>query len=534
MRGAPAGGADQSSPPALGSVAVAALGAAIAASIVFTGWHGGDLPAQVYRQRLFRSFGLLAWDGWWYAGHYWLTYSVLSPVVSGLIGLPLTALGAAAVAAWAFDRLLTTHLPIDDRRTARVASVLFAVNLAVPLFIGQVTFLLGEAIGLLAVLAFQRRHRALAALLACLAALTSPVAGIFLVLVFVAWAVGDPTSRRPALFAVAAAATPLALSTLLFGNGGTDPFPVRQFFAVLATCAVALALLPAKERTMRWACALYAAGAVATFAVPNALGGNVTRLAAGFAAPLAIALVRVGRRQRQVAWLGAGVVVVWLWVPALGALAGSHGDPSRNPSYFAPLTAELTSQPTPGRIEIPFTKQHWEAAYVAPKALLARGWERQLDRKYNPLFYADEPLTSAAYHQWLVDNGVTWVALPDVPLDYSSVQEVALIRSGLPYLHRVWSNPHWTLWRVSGSPGLVTGAARLEVPAPDQLVLHATRAGPVLVRFRYTPVWQVTRGSACISRSEGGWLRVLVHAPGTVDLTAHLRDAGHTCDGPSG
>ena len=292
---------DQSAPPALGSVAVAALGAAIAASIVFTGWHGGDLPAQVYRERMFRSFGLLAWDGWWYAGHYWLTYSVLSPVVSGLIGLPLTALGAAAVAAWAFDRLLTTHLPADARHTARVASVLFAGNLAVPLFIGQVTFLLGEAVGLLAVLALQRRRRALAVLLACLGSLVSPVAGIFLVLVFVAWAFADPTLRRPALFSVAAAATPLALSTLLFGNGGTDPFPVRQLFGVLATCAVALA-----------SCCRHGNGRCAGHArstgrrrrhvrrCPNALGGNVTRLAAGFAAPLAIALVR-GKR-RGVAW----------------------------------------------------------------------------------------------------------------------------------------------------------------------------------------------------------------------------------------
>ncbi len=285
---------------------------------------------------------------------------------------------------------------------------------------------------------------------------------------------------------------------------------------------------------MRWACALYAAGAVATFAVPNSLGGNMTRLAAGFAAPLAIALVRVERRQRQVAWVGASVVVVWLWVPALGSLAGSHGDPSRNPSYFAPLTTELTSQTTPGRIEIPFTKQHWEAAYVAPKALLARGWERQLDRKYNPLFYADEPLTSAAYHQWLVDNGVTWVALPDVPLDYSSVQEVALIRSGLPYLHRVWSNPHWTLWRVSDSPGLVTGAARLEVPTPDRLVLHADSGG---TGARAIPLHARVAGHPGLGVHQPfrRWLASRAGArPGTVDLTAHLRDAGHTCDGPSG
>ena len=279
MGSSPTGDADQSAPPAFGSVVVAVLGAAIAASIVFTGWHGGDLPAQVYRQRLFRSFGLLAWDGWWYAGHYWLTYSVISPVVSGVIGLPLTALGAAAVAAWAFDRLLTTHLPVDDRRTARVASVLFAGTLAVPLFIRQVTFLLGEAIGLLTVLAFQRRRPPWPR---CWPAsppsrVPSPASSSC----WCSWpgrSVIRPHDGRPSSQSPRRA--PPALSTLLFGMAG-PPFPVRQFFAVLATCAVALALLPAKERTMRWASALDAAGAVATFPVPNALGGNVTRLAAG-------------------------------------------------------------------------------------------------------------------------------------------------------------------------------------------------------------------------------------------------------------
>ena len=38
---------------------------------------------------------------------------------------------------------------------------------------------------------------------------------------------------------------------------------------------------------------------------------------------------------------------------------------------------------------------HWEAADLAKVLPLARGWERQLDQKANPIFYDDEPLTAA-------------------------------------------------------------------------------------------------------------------------------------------
>ena len=39
------------------------------------------------------------------------------------------------------------------------------------------------------------------------------------------------------------------------------------------------------------------------------------------------------------------------------------------------------------RVEIPFTDTHWEAYRVASEFPLARGWERQLDRDDNGLFY---------------------------------------------------------------------------------------------------------------------------------------------------
>ena len=56
--------------------AVAALGAAL---VRILGWRGPDIPAQVYRVSLFRTYGFVLWDNGWYGGHYQLPYSVLFP-----------------------------------------------------------------------------------------------------------------------------------------------------------------------------------------------------------------------------------------------------------------------------------------------------------------------------------------------------------------------------------------------------------------------------------------------------------------------
>ena len=51
--------------------------------------------------------------------------------------------------------------------------------------------------------------------------------------------------------------------------------------------------------------------------------------------------------------------------------------------------------------------------------MIARGWERQLDRYRNPLFYEPGPISAARYRRWLAEQAISYVALPDAPLDYS-------------------------------------------------------------------------------------------------------------------
>jgi hypothetical protein len=107
---------------------------------------------------------------------------------------------------------------------------------------------------------------------------------------------------------------------------------------------------------------------------------------------------------------------------------------------------------------VPFTRDHWESAMLARRFALARGWERQLDRRFNPLFYGRH-LDAAAYPRWLRANAVAYVALPDVPMDSAGRAEAALVRRGLPYLQPLWHDEHWWLFRVRDALPLVSGAA---------------------------------------------------------------------------
>jgi hypothetical protein len=225
---------------------------------------------------------------------------------------------------------------------------------------------------------------------------------------------------------------------------------------------------------------------------------------------------------RQLLLAGLGIfLVIWQWAP-VSAIAQRGDVASSRLTYYAPLLDRLAQETVSGRVEIPPTHGHWEAAYVAPAIPLARGWERQLDIANNPLFYLDGTLNAATYQRWLLDNGVTWVAVPDAPLDQSAQEEAVLVRGGLSYLHPVWQDGHWALFRVDGSTGIVSGPARLVSMGPDSIALEAIQAGPIVLRVRYTARWAVKHGNACVGPTPDGWTHLVARGPGTIDLGVTL------------
>lgn len=198
-------------------------------------------------------------------------------------------------------------------------------------------------------------------------------------------------------------------------------------------------------------------------------------------------------------------------------------DPSASSEYHRPLLDYLASTGREGRIEVVPMRRHWEAYHLAAELPLARGWERQTDRRLNPLFYEDD-LTAGTYRDWLTDNAVRWVALPDVDLDAAGLDEAALLASPPSYLRPVWSDAHWQVWEVVGASELVSGPGRLVAWGSASIVVEADAPGTLLVREHASPSWRVVDGTAsgaCI-RDGSDWLRVDVAAAGTVVLAHRL------------
>ncbi|MEA2273171.1 MAG: hypothetical protein QOI98_1879, partial [Solirubrobacteraceae bacterium] len=160
----------------------------------------------------------------------------------------------------------------------------------------------------------------------------------------------------------------------------------------------------------------------------------------------------------------------------------------------------------PFRTEIVATRNHWEAAHVAPQYALARGWERQLDTRYDGVFY--QGLSARSYRLWLDDNAVRFVALSDAPLDYAARGEAALLRHPPAFLRTVWRGRHWQVFAVRDERPLASGPATLASLGAERFALSVTRPGDITVRVRFSPYWAVTSGRGCVEPGEGGWTRV--------------------------
>ena len=482
------------------------IAGSLALVAVLQGWRGVDFSAQLYRVGLFHQQGLTLWDSQWYGGHWTLNYSVIFPPVAGIIGVEATEVLSAFVAAWAFDRLVVGHFG----KSARVGSLIFAVGTMVQAAIGQLPFLLGEALALAAIWAATRRRWRLAGVLAVATALASPLAGSFLVLAAVAWLVASWPRRRLALAAlVAAAAIPVLVLSLAFPGQGAMPFTVGDFGWLLALFVAALLLIPREERTLRIGAALYVAAIVLSFVVPSSMGINISRLGECVGAPLAACVLWQHRRLL----VPAAVVPLALlqWGPSATSFT-SRSDPSTQPGYFQPLVGYLAQHAQPaGRVEIVPTARHWEAAYVAPYYPLARGWERQLDTADNALFYDRGQLDANSYRAWLLDNGVRYVALADVPLDYAATQEGRLVRAGVPGLVPVWHDHHWRVFQVTGSSGIVDGPAQLVRMDGGSINLQTSGPGVVLLRVRYSSRWSVAEGNGCLYGTPSGWTTLVAN-----------------------
>ncbi|HYB23981.1 MAG TPA: hypothetical protein VED41_09310 [Solirubrobacteraceae bacterium] len=544
-----------------------AITAAAAIAYVIAAPPSPDLAAASYRASLFSSAGFTLWDNSWYGGHHLPAYSLLAPALGAWIGpQPLAAISMIFATAL-FARLIDGVFPV---RATRIAAAWFAIGASVALLSSRVPFDLGLALGLGALVLVRRGHRWVGLALGVLTALASPVAGAFLALAFLTWALVGPASAPrapsatdqhvwharvwharvwPALLTLAALVPILALA-VAFPEGGTQPFAPSAFYPALAGVAAIGLLLEAEHRLLRVGAAVYALALIGAFALPTAVGGNADRLGALAAGPIAAcALACASRWRRRALIVLAPALLYWQANAPVADFAAAAGDPSVNSSYYAPLVGELRALGVgygarPARIEVVATADHWEARWLAGHVMIARGWERQLDTYRNGLFYEEAtPLTAARYHAWLTQNAISYVALPDASLDYSAQVEARLLRGRRPhgvgaqapsYLHEVWHSRHWRLFAVLGAAPLAQAPAQLASATHDSFTLSAPRAGSFTVRLRFTPYWALASGHGCVSAGREGWTQVQARGAGRLHVVidfslARVLDHGPRC-----
>ena len=522
-----------------GRVRAAQVAAPLLAAVLLAAWlivdpRTPDLAAQVYRAELFRQLGFAVWDEHWYAGHHLPGYSLLFGPVTWLLGVRLTGVVAVLASTLLFGRLVRRAYG----EAAGWGAALFALAAVGDVWAGRVTFALGVALALAACVALQDGHPLWAAPVAALCAAASPVAGALLALAALTLAVYERSPRALVVLAAPAAIVVVALA-LVFPEGGWEPYPLTSFAATVLVVALFWLALPRGERLLRTGAALYLLACVACVAIHTPLGSNIERYAVLLAAPLLLcarlaaaeaseaagtaAAVRGRLRDAALAPLALAALcaaLVWtVWGPVRETLAVA-GSPATSAAYYAPLERFLAGAARgPLRVEVPLTRSHWEAALLAPRFSLARGWEKQLDERYDrPLLAAG--LDAASYLRWLRRAAVTYVALPDAALDPSSAREGRLIDGGLPFLVPVWSNAHWRVYRVLAPTPLLSGPGHLTALGHDSFALHADSAGRFVVRVRFTRYWTLARGHGCVRPAPGGWTGLTLTQPGDAVVAA--------------
>jgi len=468
---------------------------------------GTDLSAQTARADFVREAGFASVDLRWYGGTVQYGYSLAAPAVMAVLGVRVTGALALVVSALAFFLLLVRTGALRPV----LGGVLGALCIAGNLVSGRVTFALGVAFGLVGLLLLTAPWRPwvrlpLTALAVVLAGLTSPVAGLFLGLAGVAlfwW------RRWDGAVLAGSAALGLVPTTLLSDVDGWMNISGWDTARAVGCAVVVAALVP--RGPVRVGAVLAGLGVLIAYLVHTPVGLNATRLASMFTLPVLAAYVPLPRDSRR--WAVAGslglVLVALLQPPVLRGDVAAAGNPTTSGRYYAPLLAELRGRAPVGRVEVVQTSDYWESAYVAREVYLARGWLRQADLERNPLFF-DGSLSASSYEDWLRENGVSYVALPDARLSWVARPEAALIRAGQPYLTEVWRGGDWILYEVSGRPSIVDGGV-LVAARPASLTVDVP-AGDTLVRVRYSR-WLKADGARLV-RGPDGWTVLRTPAAG--------------------
>jgi hypothetical protein len=490
-------------PIAAGSVAVL-----FATAYLLAPPMGRDFSAQLAHAQLAELHWPELLDLRWYSGFNPLGYSVLSPPVMALLGVRLTTALAYVASVVLFAALLKSTAVQRPVAGAVIAAVCLTGNLVVT----RTTFVLGLAVALGAVLLLVSGRLRGASLLAILAPLASPVAGLFLGVAGGALFLSG--RRRAGVTLAVSAMVPTIAVSLAFGNGGYQSFAAKQALIGFIVC-LAVAGLCWRRPIIRWGALLSALLVATAYAIPTPVGTTATRLPELFAAPLIVAVATVP----LTAVIAAAVSVVLVLPPASITEVRERGDPVLSAEFYAPLLNQLVARGADGPIEVVPTQRRGEAAFVAPVIPIARGWSRQADIARNAIFN-DGTLNADTYRTWLDENAISYVAISEGPYDWSAPDEVTLVRNGLPYLQAVWWDRTWTLYAVANPQPVISRPAKVVDRDAVSLTVSVPEPGEYLVRLHWSRY--LSASSGCMRPTEDGRSVLVVEHPGTVTIEGSL------------
>ena len=173
-------------------------------------------------------------------------------------------------------------------------------------------------------------------------------------------------------------------------------------------------------------------------------------------------------------------------------------------------------------MEVPLTEAHWESVYLPehPLILLARGWERQLDTRYDALFYRPELTQRPTGHGCLRTAFLCGVARRAPGLRRRAGGTTDFARTALPV--EVWHSAHWRLFVVRDATPLAQPPAILTGVGPDSFTLFAPHPGAFTVRVHFTPYWTIERGTASVHDDPDGRTMLDTHRAGIVRVGIDL------------
>jgi hypothetical protein len=467
--------------------------------------------------------GLTYWFSWFGGGSTPGNYSVVAPYLSAYLGTEVVG----AISALAVTVLATVAL--RGTRHWLAATWIAAFGAAMNLWSGRVPFLLGAAFAVAALIAVRSRRPVATVLLTLCSILASPVAAAFLAMGLSGTFLTTRTKDwRPIIsWAVGTVAVGLVLVALAFGTPGPEPFSIWLALEVFGgLILLSLAQPPDHLRTTIWVTGL---ATVVLWAIPNGMGSNFGRFV-WYCLPVAV--VALSARRTRMA--------VLLVIPPLIVGASSTFTDLRNSvrpvstvSYYKPLAAKLDT--IAGlrnyRLEVVDHGAHTGYAELLGHALLARGWETQEDQELNAALNKD-PLDPRVYKIWLQNNAVGYVAMPSTSVG-GKFPEYDLVKSGRAgYLHQIWANQHWKLYRVENPSPIAGAPAKLVGYTQSTMTIHVPCACTVDVRVRWSKFLGAAMRPAAAGSAASGHAgqtpspRASTSAAKTPEVTAKVRDDG--------